>query len=66
MRLTGIDTHEVETRLVEHGILNTQTGTYIWCKSREEAEFDALLYPYAAVVERHHYITKPVVIVTAG
>ena len=53
-----IDSHEVEERHTEHGILNAVTGAVLECDSQSQAEFDALLYPYSEVIKREVYVTK--------
>jgi hypothetical protein len=61
-----IDSHEVENHYTEYGFINTQTNAVTWCPTQQEAEFDALLYPFTAIVQREVYETKPVVILTSS
>lgn len=56
----AIDTHEVEKRWTEYGILNLDSGLVIEnaYETQKAAEFDALLYPRALVVSHEVYETK--------
>lgn len=55
-----IDTHEVEKRYTEFGILNLDSGLVLDDRytTQAEAEFEALLYPRALVVSHQVYETK--------
>lgn len=48
---------EVTEHYVEFGIEN-RNGDVLFCDSRKQAEWDAMLYPDATVVRREIFVTQ--------